>query len=108
MRFVNSSVSCLPTTASCQTVQPRSPLIVPVMNDWVVASSVVVKWVLVEPDSALALQVTTDTAAKNGRLHVLDLAFVEVTNVIWTRCHRDLLTLPESRQALALLLQAQV
>ena len=78
------------------------------MNDWVVDSSVVAKWVLAEPDSAQALRVVTDTAARGGKLHVLDLAIVEVANVIWTRYHRRLLTPPESLQALLLLQQAAV
>jgi predicted nucleic acid-binding protein len=78
------------------------------MNDWTVDSNVVAKWVLAEPDSPQALQVVTDTAAAGGRLHALDLAFVEATNVIWTRYHRRLLTLPEARQAQTLLHQAQV
>jgi predicted nucleic acid-binding protein len=78
------------------------------MTDWLVDSSVAVKWVLVEPDSAQALKVTTDTVAGGGHLHVLDFALVEVTNVIWTRYHRRLITLAEARQALALLQQAPV
>ena len=78
------------------------------MNDWVVDSSVVAKWVLSEPDSAQALRVVTDTATAGGLLSVLDLAVVEVANVIWTRYHRHLLTLAEAQQALSLLQQAAV
>jgi predicted nucleic acid-binding protein len=76
------------------------------MNDWVVDSSVVAKWVLAEPDSAQALRVVTETATRKGQLFVLDLAMVEVTNVIWTRYHRRLLTLAEASQARLLLEQA--
>jgi predicted nucleic acid-binding protein len=78
------------------------------MNDWVVDSSVVAKWVLAEPDSAQALRVVTETAARGGQLHILDLAPVEVANVIWVRYHRHLLTLAEAQQALTLLQQAAV
>jgi predicted nucleic acid-binding protein len=78
------------------------------MNDWVVDSSVVAKWVLAEPDSAQPLRVVTETATRKGQLFVLDLAMVEVTNVIWTRYHRRLLTLAEASQARLLLEQAVV
>jgi predicted nucleic acid-binding protein len=78
------------------------------MNDYVVDTSVAVKWVLAEPDSNKALQVVTDTVAANKRLFVLDLVLVEAANVFWTRYHRGLLTLPEAQQALTLLLQATV
>ena len=74
------------------------------INDRVVDSSVVAKWVLAKPDSAQALRVITDSvpARRDGHLYVLDLAMVEVTNVIWTRFHRRLLTLAEAQQALIL------
>jgi len=78
------------------------------MNDWAVDSNVAAKWVLAEPDSAQALRVAAETASGGGRLFVLDFAIVEVTNVIWTRCHRHLLTLAEARQALSLLERANV
>jgi predicted nucleic acid-binding protein len=78
------------------------------MNDWAVDSSVAAKWVLAETDSAQALRVVTDTGANGGRLILLDLAVVEVANVIWTRYHRRLITLAEAQQALQLLQQATV
>jgi predicted nucleic acid-binding protein len=78
------------------------------MSDWSVDSSVVVKWVLTETDSAQALRVVADTLANGGHLFALDLALVEATNAIWTRYHRRLLSLAEARQALALLQQAPV
>lgn len=78
------------------------------MNDRVVDSSVAAKWVLAEPDSAQALRVITDSAARGGDLYVLDLALVEVTNVIWTKYHRRLITLEEAQQALILLQGAAV
>lgn len=78
------------------------------MSDWSVDSSVVAKWVLAETDSAQALRVVADALANGWHLFVLDLALVEVTNVIWTRYHRRLLSLAEARQALALLQQAPV
>ena len=73
------------------------------MNDWVVDANVIVKWILPEPDSALAFQVAADTTAAGGTLHTLDLAVIEATHVIWTKLHRRLLTLAEAHQALALL-----
>lgn len=78
------------------------------MNDWVVDSSVVAKWVLAESDSAHALRVVTDAAARGEQLHVIDFAMIEVANVIWTRHHRGLLTLTESQQAMTLLRRAAV
>jgi predicted nucleic acid-binding protein len=78
------------------------------MTDWVADTSVVVKWVVAEPDSPLALKVTADVSAAGGRLDVLDLAFVEATNVLWTRHRRGLLTLSEAQRALALLNQTAV
>jgi predicted nucleic acid-binding protein len=78
------------------------------MNDWLVDTSVIVKWVLAENDSAQALRVVADTAAAGGKLHVLDIALIEAANVVWTRLHRRLLTLAEAQQALALLHQAPV
>jgi predicted nucleic acid-binding protein len=79
-----------------------------VMNDWLVDTSVFVKWVLAEPDSAQALRVVSDTAAAGGKLHALDIALIEGANVIWTRLHRQLLTRQEAQQALTLLQQASV
>lgn len=78
------------------------------MSDWAVDSSVMAKWVLAEPDSADALRVVADTATGGGRLFVLDLAMTEVTNVLWTRHHRKLLTLAETQQSFSLLQQANV
>ena len=73
------------------------------MSDWVVDTNVLVKWVLPEADSALALRVAADTATAGGTLFALDLAMIEAANVIWTKLHRKLVTLPEARQALTLL-----
>jgi len=78
------------------------------MNDWLVDTNVMVKWVLSEPDSAQALKLVSDTASAGGKLLVLDLAIVEAANVIWTRLHRKLLTFAEGKQALALLQKASV
>src|SRR5437879_13786317 len=78
------------------------------MSDTVVDSSVVAKWILPEPDSALADRLIAEVAQKGERLIVLDLAFVEVTNAIWKRHHRRLATLDETRQSLDELLQLPV
>jgi predicted nucleic acid-binding protein len=78
------------------------------MKDTVVDSSVVTKWIVPEPDSDQADKVADDVAHAGCQLIVLDLALVEVTNVIWTRHHRKLDTLDEARQYLADLLQSPV
>src|SRR5262245_10737169 len=70
------------------------------MSDVVVDSSVVVKWFLREPDSAQADRVLTEVQARGGRLIALDLAVVEVTNAIWNRFHRRLLTADQARALL--------
>ena len=75
------------------------------MNDHIVDSSVVVKWFLPEADSAQAGRVFTEVQSRGGRLIVLDLAVIEVTNAIWKRCHRGLLP-PDDARALLRDLQA--
>ncbi len=70
------------------------------MNDIVVDSSVVVKWFLPEADSAHAERILTEVPSRGGRLIVLDLAIVEVTNAIWKRCHRGLLSAADARDLL--------
>jgi predicted nucleic acid-binding protein len=70
------------------------------MSDTVVDSSVVVKWFLPEADSAQAGRVFTEVQSRGGRLIILDLVLAEVTNAIWKRCHRGLLTLDKARALL--------
>src|SRR5712691_2595563 len=78
------------------------------MSDTVVDSSVVVKWIVPEPDSTQADRLVAEVALQGERLIVLDLAFVEVTNAIWKRYHRGLATLDEARQFLDKLLRIPV
>src|SRR5438132_14344730 len=78
------------------------------MSDTVVDSSVVTKWILPEPDSALAAQFITEVAQKGERLIVLDLALVETTNAIWKRYHRGPTGLDDTRAFLDDLLQSPV
>ena len=66
------------------------------MSDTVVDSSVVAKWILPEADSPQADRLVVEVAGKGERLIVLDLALVEVTNAIWKRYHRGLVTLDEA------------
>ena len=73
------------------------------MNDIIVDSSVVAKWILPEADSAHAERLTTEVPAAGGRLIVLDLIVPEVANAVWKKHRRGSMTLPEARQALALL-----
>ncbi len=61
-------------------------------SDVVVDSSVAVKWLLTEADTPEALQVFDRTTDAGGRLVVLDLAIVEITNAVWKRHHRRQLT----------------
>ena len=75
------------------------------MTDWLIDSSVAAKWILPEVDSQLALQIITDVNSQGGQLWLLDFALLEVTQVIWVRYHRRLLTLQEAEDALTLLQQ---
>lgn len=67
------------------------------MADCIVDTSVAMKWVLLEPDSPVALQVISDVQSAGGKLHFLDIARVEAFNVIWVQYHRRLCTEPEVR-----------
>lgn len=78
------------------------------MSDTVFDSSVVAKWVLTEPDSSEARRVAADVLATGGRLIVVDVALVEVVNVIWKYYHRQLVTLAEARQYLDELIRSPV
>jgi predicted nucleic acid-binding protein len=73
------------------------------MSDLVADSSVVVKWVMPETDSDRALRLLTDLSRRGERVIVLDLAFVEVGNAIWKRCHRGLATAEEAEGMLDVL-----
>ena len=78
------------------------------MNDFVVDSSVVAKWVLPEPDSPLAHQIMLDVVAAGGQLIVLDLVYAEVASAIWKRHRQKLISLSEAENALATLLRCPV
>src|SRR6266700_887055 len=78
------------------------------MNDTVVDSSVVAKWILPELDSAQADRLIGEATLKGERLIVLDLAFVEVANAIWKLHHRGLATVDQTRQFLDKLLRIPV
>jgi predicted nucleic acid-binding protein len=67
------------------------------MNDTVVDSSAVAKWIIAEPDSSQAQRLLSEAALQGKRLIVLDLVFVEVANAIWKLHHRGLATLDEAR-----------
>jgi predicted nucleic acid-binding protein len=68
------------------------------MNDVVVDSSVVAKWMLAETDSAHALRLTTEVPAAGGRLIVLDLVLPEVGNAIWKRHRQKAITTRRSEK----------
>ncbi len=67
------------------------------MPEMVADSSVVVKWVLPEVDTAQAQRLLAEAARTGDRLIVLDLAYAEVANAIWKQHHRGLATLDEAR-----------
>ena len=70
------------------------------MSDLVVDSSVVVKWILPEPDSADAVQVRDDVISAGGRLIVLDLVLPEVSNAIWKNHRQKKIAISAAQQAL--------
>ncbi|MBM3992621.1 MAG: type II toxin-antitoxin system VapC family toxin [Planctomycetes bacterium] len=70
------------------------------MSDVIVDSSVVVKWLLPESDSADAVRVRTDVLAGGGRLIVLDLILPSVGNAIWKAHRQKKISLAFARQAL--------
>jgi len=74
------------------------------MDDVVVDSSVITKWVLPEPDSTQASRLTTSVLAAGGRLLAIDLAFLEVANAIRTRYRRRLIDRAAADSALGDLL----
>jgi predicted nucleic acid-binding protein len=75
------------------------------MSDCVVDSSVVVKLVVDEPDSAKAAQMAADVAAGGGTPFILDFAMTEAANAIRT-CHlRGLITSSEAAVKFAALQQ---
>jgi predicted nucleic acid-binding protein len=66
------------------------------MADVAIDSSVAAKWVLPESDTAEAQAILVAAAQSNSKLRVLDLAMAEVTNAIWVRWLRGLITAPEA------------
>jgi len=78
------------------------------MNDIVVDSSVVARWILPEADSAQAQRLITGAATAGTRLIVLDLVLSEVANAIWKRQRQRLITVDEARTFLVALLRAPV
>ena len=78
------------------------------MSDLVVDSSVVAKWVLPEPDTPQAKRLLAHAAASGDQLVLLDLAFAEVANAIWSRQRRKPISPDDARQALAALLSLPV
>jgi len=74
----------------------------------VVDSSVAGKWVLPEPDSALAHAIVTEALRTGEPLFVLDIALAEITNAIWKQYYRGLATIDQARQWLDDLLACPV
>lgn len=57
------------------------------MNDVVVDSCVLAKWVLAETDSGQAVRLFTDVVGGDRRLFAVDIALAEAMNAIWVRYH---------------------
>lgn len=66
------------------------------MSDRAFDSCILARWVIAEDDSPQALEIFRDTAQAGGKIVVLDLALIEVTNVIWKRFHRGLASAAET------------
>lgn len=67
------------------------------MSELVVDSSVLAKWFVPEADSPQAERVQSDVINKGGRIIVLDLALIEVSNVLWKQFHRSLMPINDVR-----------
>jgi predicted nucleic acid-binding protein len=78
------------------------------MSDVVVDSCVVVKWVLPEADSGLAMQLFTQVVDRGDCLRALDIALAEAINVVWAKHHRGLINLETAREFVAELLGSPV
>lgn len=70
-------------------------------NAVVVDTSVVVKWILDEPDSKIALALLTEWTDKEIDILAPALLAYEITNVLYQRVHRDEMSLVKAKQALA-------
>lgn len=77
-------------------------------NDLLIDSSVAAKWFLPEPDSPEAKQLMHNVSAAGGKLIVLDLAKVEITNAIWKYQHRKQITSNEATRLFLQLLRTPV
>src|SRR5438552_16067755 len=78
------------------------------MPDTVIDSSVVVKWIVPEPDSQQAHLLLAESSRKGERLIVLDIAYSEATNAIWKQHYRGRATIDEARLLLDKLLACPV
>ena len=58
------------------------------MSDIVLDNCVIAKWYLHEPDSTRAERLLTDTRARGEQATALDLAVVEVAQVLWKAHYR--------------------
>lgn len=66
------------------------------MSDRAVDSCILAKWIIAEGDSPQALEIFRDTVQAGGKNVVLDLALIEVTNLIWKRFHHGLASAAET------------
>lgn len=69
-------------------------------NIVVVDTSIVVKWVLDEPDSAIALALLRKWMAEATVIHAPALLAYEVTNVLYQRVRKGELSFDKAKQAL--------
>lgn len=69
--------------------------------DVVLDSCVLAKTVLDEPDSHLAAELIESVMKRRDEVYALDIALVEVTNVIWKSCRRQLIDDRKAHQIFA-------
>lgn len=66
----------------------------------VVDTSIVIKWVLNEPDSAMALALLTKWSSNGTAIHAPALLIYELTNALYQHMRKNDETLDEAKQAL--------
>jgi predicted nucleic acid-binding protein len=66
----------------------------------VVDTSIVMKWVLDEPDSALALTLLTEWASEGTLIEAPGLLIFEVANALYQRARKGEMTVDDAKQAL--------
>lgn len=74
----------------------------------VVDASLALKWILAEPDSAIAQRMLVDWQVNGTRLVAPLLLTAEAANAVYKRVRKNELTLPEAQLALSALLATEI